>query len=55
MRDRRGLRILSTAECLPWAPGADDAYVRITSSVISGRELTHEVVDSESLASQIGA
>ena len=38
----------------PWSPGADDAYVRIATSVISGRELTHEVVDDVPVPAQIG-
>jgi nitroimidazol reductase NimA-like FMN-containing flavoprotein (pyridoxamine 5'-phosphate oxidase superfamily) len=33
----------------PWAEGPDDEYVRIVTSVISGRELTHEDITEDPL------
>lgn len=45
---------LDTLPLRPWAPGADDQYVRIAAGVISGRELTHEIVDAD-IPAKIGA
>lgn len=38
----------------PWASAVDDQYVRVVAGVISGRELTHEVVDA-GVPAKIGA
>jgi len=41
------LAAVSRLPLTPWANGMDDAFVRIATSVISGRELTHEDISTD--------
>jgi len=51
---RAEIALLDALPLRPWASADDDQYVRIAAGVISGRELTHDVADSE-VPVQIGA
>jgi hypothetical protein len=43
------LALVAGVPLMPWADGPDDAYIRIVTSVISGRELTHEDITNDPL------